>query len=179
MQYRTALNRCRRCYLPLVVPVAAPPAPRVPARPNVAAGVRSWRCLRGLTQKQLAAASRLPRTYISRIENGRIIPGLVTLERVAGALGLSLPVLLVPSPNGDISQGNGNGRERGTGDGNGNGASGATAPAAGGRAYSSWMEADAVFREILRYSGILTAVQRRQVLFRVRELVAPYQTVSH
>ena len=88
VQYLTALNRSRRCYLSLVVPVAPRPSracPRgltwPPENP-----LRGWRRIRGLTQKQLAVGARLPRTYVSRIENGRIIPGLVTLERVADAL---------------------------------------------------------------------------------------------
>lgn len=172
VQYRTMQNRCRRCYYPLVVPVVvAPPLAQPSLQPDVAAGVRCWRRMRGLTQKQLAVASHLPRTYISRIENGRIIPGLVTLERVALALGVALPALLVPSARNGNGNGNGNGQARNNGDGNGNGHRYLAAPAR--------TEADACLGEILRYSGMLTGVQRRQVLFRVRELAAAHQTMSH
>ncbi len=186
VQYRTSQNRCRRCYLPLAVPVAAPrPVPQVPLRPNVATGVKSWRLMRGLTQKELAVASRLPRTYISRIENGRITPGLVTLERVAGALDVTLPVLLVPSASGGgsghgHSNGNGNGNGHPSGNGNGYGNRGGhmapiqTHGANGNGFRSGLLQTDACLREILRYSGILSGAQRRLVLFRVRELVSPH-----
>src|SRR5437016_7159321 len=96
VQFRASHNRCRRCLVPFVLAAPPPPEPVVEmdAHPNIAAGVRSWRQSRGLTQKQLASAAQLPRTYISRIENGRILPGLSTLERVAIALHIGLPALL-------------------------------------------------------------------------------------
>ena len=173
VQYLTALNRCRRCYLSLVVPVVAPPEPRVPTRPDVAAGVRGWRRIRGLTQKQLAVGARLPRTYVSRIENGRIIPGLVTLERVAGALKVALPALLAPAPPNGRSSGNGNGHSLARGNGNGNHLNFATPPANGGAAPSAAVDAEDCFQEILQSSGLLNGPQRMQVLLRLRELVAP------
>lgn len=183
VQYLTALNRCRRCFHRLVAPVVAPPEPRLPQRPNVAAGVRGWRRIRGLTQKQLAVGARLPRTYISRIENGRIIPGLVTLERVAGALSVSLPLLLIPAPaDGHLcGNGNGNGNDAVRSNGNGNGLGAASSAAAAGsvRLAAFSLEADACLREILRYSGTLTSAQRLQVLVRVREMVAPRLNLSH
>ncbi len=181
VQYRTALQRCRRCYLPLFVPAAAPPpvAAAVPDRPNVAIGVKCWRRLRGLTQKQLAVASQLPRTYISRIENGRITPGLVTLERVAGALSVTLPILLVPSSGAANSntERSLNGSGNGAGIGYRNGPE--RLPGNGPRLSSASMEADACLREIQRYSSILSGAQRRQVLFRVRELVGARLALSH
>ena len=176
MQYRASHNRCRRCYLPLAVPVAAPaPAPAATThRPNVATGVKCWRRMRGLTQKQLAAASQLPRTYISRIENGRITPGLVTLERVAGALRVTLPLLLRPAPDGRNGNGQGNGMGQLPAGGNGNGAGFMPPPGGHGRIHSPGLEAETCLREILRYSGLLSGAQRHQVLCRVRELVSPH-----
>jgi DNA-binding XRE family transcriptional regulator len=96
VQFRASHNRCRRCLMPFVVAAPPPPEPVVEAEahPDIASGVRAWRQQRGLTQKQLAFAAHLPRTYISRIENGRILPGLSTLERVAGALHVGLSALL-------------------------------------------------------------------------------------
>ena len=173
VQYRTALNRCRRCYLSLAVPVAAPPEPPPPSRPDVAAGVRGWRHIRGLTQKQLAVGACLPRTYVSRIENGRIIPGLVTLERVAGALRVALPVLLSPVPPNGRSAGNGHAENLARGNGNGNYASFTTPPANGSAAPSPALGTEHCFQEVLHYSGLLSGPQRMQVLLRVRELVAP------
>jgi len=152
----------------------------VPTRPNVAGGVRSWRRIRGLTQKQLAVGARLPRTYISRIENGRIIPGLVTLERVAEALSVNLPLLLVPAPAEANHSGNGNGTLLSNGNGNGNG--GAAVPAVGANGndhHTQAQEADPGLREILSYSSALTSAQRLQVLVRVREMVAPRLNFAH
>ena len=174
VQYRTALNRCRRCYLSLAVPVVvAPPEPPVPTRPDVAAAVRGWRRIRGLTQKQLAVGACLPRTYVSRIENGRIIPGLVTLERVADALKVALPALLAPAPPNGRSSGNGNAESLARGNGNWNRPGFATPPANGGTAPCSAVDAEDCFQEILQSSGLLSGPQRVQVLLRVRELVAP------
>ncbi len=171
-----AKNRCRRCYLLFEVEAPPPPLPAEEEHhPDVAAGVRGWRRVRGLTQKQLASAAHLPRTYISRIENGRILPGLTTLERVALALQVGLPSLLDRtngrSGNGQSRQlgGNGNGTslswqaqavpQNGNGNGNGhyngNGSNG---------------DGDDFLRQILRYSGQLTAAQRAQVMARVRQL---------
>jgi len=157
VQFRTSHNRCRRCYFPFVVePPPSPPAPAPARHPDIAAGVRSWRRVRGLTQKQLASAAHLPRTYISRIENGRILPGLHTLERVAGALHVNLPALFHASGNGNTNpphySGNGNGHGNGQG-GNGDGG-------------------DDFLRQILRYSPQLTPAQRAVILARVRQLAA-------
>ena len=173
VQYRTAMNRCRRCYLPLAVPVAAPAEPSVPSRPDVAAGVRCWRRIRGLTQKQLAVGAHLPRTYVSRIENGRIIPGLATLERVADALRIALPVLLLPAPPNGRSPGNGNGAGLVRPNGNWDGPEFSAPVGGGGLAPCPTLDAEACFQEILRYSGLLNGPQRTQVLVRVRQLVAP------
>ncbi len=181
VQYLTAMNRCRRCYHRLVAPVLPPPEPRVPSRPNVAGGVRSWRRIRGLTQKQLAVGARLPRTYISRIENGRIIPGLVTLERVAEALSVNLPLLLVPAPaeSNHSGNGNGNGAARADGNGNGNGSSAAVPGAGANGNHTQALEADPGLREILSYSSVLTSAQRLQVLVHVREMVGPRLNFAH
>jgi DNA-binding XRE family transcriptional regulator len=151
----------------------------VPSRPDVAAGVRNWRRVRGLTQKQLAAASLLPRTYISRIENGRIIPGLVTLDRVAGALSVSLPSLFGPT------NGNGMSKNGGNGNGNGNGNGHQTLSVVSSAAIpwpqngTSGLDGDPCLRELLRYSGLLTEIQRQMVLARVRQMVPPHLVASH
>ncbi len=169
VQYRTFRNRCRRCYLSF--PIEAPPPPPLPVledqHPDVAAGVRCWRELRGLTQKQLAVAAQLPRTYISRIENGRIQPGLPTLKRVAAALRVGLSTLLevLRNSNGNGCPGNGNGNGHSShpthaGNGNGNG---------NGGAYIT-RETDDFLRQMVRYSSQLTPAQRGAVLAKVREL---------
>jgi DNA-binding XRE family transcriptional regulator len=142
--------------------------------------------VRGLTQKQLASAAHLPRTYISRIENGRILPGLGTLERVAYALHVDLPALLdrhmlnrcsdaclhqsfSPFGSGRPSNGNGShGYSNGNGHGNGNGHSNGNRH---GKADLAESPGDQDFlRQMLRYTGLLTSTQRAVVLARVRQL---------
>ncbi len=53
---------------------------------QVAGQVREIRRLRHLSQRQLAGRMQVPRTYISKIENGKAIPTLGSLERLAQAL---------------------------------------------------------------------------------------------
>jgi transcriptional regulator with XRE-family HTH domain len=53
---------------------------------RVAAQVRDIRKARHLSQRQLASRMQVPRTYISKIENGKAIPTLGSLERLAEAL---------------------------------------------------------------------------------------------
>lgn len=160
VQFRASHNRCRRCYFPFRVEAPPPPEPEVSTQPDIASGVRSWRRVRGLTQKQLAFAAHLPRTYISRIENGRILPGLPTLERVAVALHVALRTLLEVTRNRNAGSGNGHGSGNGTGDGDGNG---------NGKRYLD-PESSEFLRQMLGYSGQLTPEQRSVVLARVREL---------
>ena len=66
---------------------------RIPATPSsaeaglqVAGQVREIRRARHLSQRQLAGRMQVPRTYISKIENGKAIPTLGSLERLANAL---------------------------------------------------------------------------------------------
>ena len=53
---------------------------------QVAGQVREIRRARHLSQRQLAGRMQVPRTYISKIENGKAIPTLGSLERLACAL---------------------------------------------------------------------------------------------
>jgi transcriptional regulator with XRE-family HTH domain len=53
---------------------------------HVAAQVRDIRKARHLSQRQLASRMQVPRTYISKIENGKAVPTLGSLERLAEAL---------------------------------------------------------------------------------------------
>jgi transcriptional regulator with XRE-family HTH domain len=53
---------------------------------QVAGQVREIRRARHLSQRQLAGRMQVPRTYISKIENGKAIPTLGSLERLAKAL---------------------------------------------------------------------------------------------
>jgi len=48
----------------------------------------------GLSQRQLALRMGVPRTYVSKIENEKATPTLSSLERLAGALEVSVYDLL-------------------------------------------------------------------------------------
>jgi len=61
---------------------------------QVATQVREIRRARHLSQRQLAARMQVPRTYISKIENGKAIPTLGSLERLATALDVDVSKLV-------------------------------------------------------------------------------------
>jgi transcriptional regulator with XRE-family HTH domain len=61
---------------------------------QVAGQVREIRRGRHLSQRQLAGRMQVPRTYISKIENGKAIPTLGSLERLATALGVEMAQLV-------------------------------------------------------------------------------------
>jgi transcriptional regulator with XRE-family HTH domain len=71
--------------------VASPATPSsAEAGLQVAGQVREIRRARHLSQRQLAGRMQVPRTYISKIENGKAIPTLGSLERLANALEVDL-----------------------------------------------------------------------------------------
>jgi transcriptional regulator with XRE-family HTH domain len=71
--------------------VASPVVPSsAEAGLQVAGQVREIRRARHLSQRQLAARMQVPRTYISKIENGKAIPTLGSLERLANALDVDI-----------------------------------------------------------------------------------------
>src|ERR1700690_3893739 len=96
VQYRTSNSLCRKCRKPLDIEEPAPLAPQLVTTPpvptsseaglQVAGQVREIRKARHLSQRQLAGRMQVPRTYISKIENGKAIPTLGSLERLAAAL---------------------------------------------------------------------------------------------
>lgn len=96
VQYRTTNSLCRKCHKPLDIEEPAPLTPQLVVSPpvpasaeaglQVAGQVRDIRKARHLSQRQLAGRMEVPRTYISKIENGKAIPTLGSLERLASAL---------------------------------------------------------------------------------------------
>lgn len=102
VQFRTNNSLCRRCHKPLEIeePEVQQPQLVAPALDpgtesiNVARAVREIRASHSLSQRQLAERMSVPRTYISKIENGKAIPTLGSLERLAVALGVDICVLL-------------------------------------------------------------------------------------
>jgi transcriptional regulator with XRE-family HTH domain len=67
----------------------------------IGAWLRQLREQRGLSQADMEKASGLLRGYISRVENGRTVPCLETLERLAAAL--DVPLYQLFYMNGDDS----------------------------------------------------------------------------
>ena len=103
VQYRTSNSLCRRCHKPLEIeePVKVlGPVPVLPQATSTQAGlqvagqVREIRRARHLSQRQLAGRMQVPRTYISKIENGKAIPTLGSLERLADALEVNVTQLV-------------------------------------------------------------------------------------
>ena len=103
VQFRTSNALCRRCHKCLEVEEPAPataPIALVSQQPategglQVAAAVRDLRHVRNLSQRQLAARMNVPRTYISKIENGKAMPTLSSLDRLARALQVDISALL-------------------------------------------------------------------------------------
>jgi transcriptional regulator with XRE-family HTH domain len=95
---------CRRCRKTLEIeePELLRPQPVAPvtepANPGnglqVAKTVRDIRRFKALSQRQLANRMQVPRTYISKIENGKAMPTLSSLARLAMALEVDICALL-------------------------------------------------------------------------------------
>ncbi len=104
VQYRTSEFTLQKVRKPLDIEEPAPLAPQLvsmaPAAASaeaglqVAAQVREIRRARHLSQRQLASRMQVPRTYISKIENGKAIPTLGSLERLANALEVDMRQLV-------------------------------------------------------------------------------------
>ena len=122
VQYRPITDECRKCFakIPVIEPVkdVEPIATIAPVGERRSLCQKKWgrspdspadrkiratlghrlneqRLLNHLTQLELATASNMPRTYISRIENGRLMPGPSILGRIAKVLNIS-ELLLLP-----------------------------------------------------------------------------------
>jgi transcriptional regulator with XRE-family HTH domain len=104
VQFRTANSLCRRCHKPLEIEEPERLAPQFAGEPEetvaednglqVARAVRDLRKGRNLSQRQLAGRMQVPRTYISKIENGKAMPTLSSLARLAAALEIDICHLL-------------------------------------------------------------------------------------
>jgi transcriptional regulator with XRE-family HTH domain len=101
VQFRTTNALCRRCHKCLEVELAEPEPAKLAVVPQanedglqVASAVRDLRHVRNLSQRQLAARMGVPRTYISKIENGKAMPTLSSLDRLARALKVDIASLL-------------------------------------------------------------------------------------
>lgn len=127
VQFRTSSDLCRRCAKPLPpkfpeLARAASPQPPLASKTEVLASdseqpmeeprnrgtrirrlriggrVQAWRKQRGLTQRQLATRLGIPRSYLSRIENNRLLPGPRMVPKIAEALAVKISDLLSAEP---------------------------------------------------------------------------------
>ncbi|MGD0293088.1 MAG: helix-turn-helix transcriptional regulator [Terracidiphilus sp.] len=104
VQFRPGNGLCKRCRRPLDIEEPVRPGPIPVDNPivdpaaeaglRVAGQVKEIRRARHLSQRQLAGRMQVPRTYISKIENGKAIPTLSSLERLAAALGVHIRQLI-------------------------------------------------------------------------------------
>jgi len=102
IQFRSVHNPldCRRCGKLLIkadMPVAPPQSkmdridtPISDGTLNVGFAVSTMRHLRNMSQNDLSGKMDVPRTYISKIENGNSVPTLASLNRFAVALDVTL-----------------------------------------------------------------------------------------
>ncbi len=97
VQFRTSNSLCRKCHKPLDIEEPSHMPQLVTSQPassceesglQVSRQVREIRRARHMSQRQLAGRMQVPRTYISKIENGKATPTLGSLERLATALGV-------------------------------------------------------------------------------------------
>jgi putative transcriptional regulator len=118
VQFRTACDLCRRCKraLPPLIPLIIHTVEPVSAHPHgagiaAAAGVVSdsdsrqplplgrtverLRKAHGCSQEDLARLVGIRRTYLSRVENGHVMPGPRIVSKIAQALGIEMDELLV------------------------------------------------------------------------------------
>ena len=133
VQFRTTSNLCRKCTQPLPLPPRFETAPlgglngahangnspfaaergldRAALQPRgktareltIGRKLRELREARHLTQQEMAGKAGVPRTYISRIENARLLPGPVMLHRIADALTVTILDLLPQSKVGSAA----------------------------------------------------------------------------
>ena len=82
------------------VPAPAPSNGNGHSHLQVAQAIRSLRQRGGLSQRQLALRMNVPRTYVSKIENEKATPTLSSLERLARALEVTVPDLLMGAESG-------------------------------------------------------------------------------
>lgn len=103
VQYRGQQTACRRCHTtflkpePIALPVeVVQPRGKKPPAGTLAERVKAVRVEAGLSQRQVASAMGCPRSYISKIENGKTNPTLAQIDRLAHALCCPISALFPP-----------------------------------------------------------------------------------
>jgi ribosome-binding protein aMBF1 (putative translation factor) len=103
-QFNTSNGKCRRCHQyfvePTIEPTVEPKAiyeqrePLVTLAQQIGTAIQVIRLGLGMTQPELCKITGMPRTYVSKIENAKILPQIYQLERFAYAFGISKSSLL-------------------------------------------------------------------------------------
>jgi DNA-binding XRE family transcriptional regulator len=105
-QFERGNGHCRRCdhllgtYIEIFL---SNPPERVnlqrpiAKRSEIGGLIRRLRSRRGITQVELAALTGIHRTYLSRAERGQVVPSVVALIQIVGALGVDKILLRVRS----------------------------------------------------------------------------------
>jgi len=57
---------------------------------NLGESIRKIRQARGISQGEMQKRTGILRSYLSRVENGHTVPSFATLQRLAGAMGVTL-----------------------------------------------------------------------------------------
>ena len=99
-QFLTVKATCRKCkksfvgaFPPETVKEVDPAASESMER-SIANNVKSFRAALNLSQRALAMKMGIPRTYISKVENGKILPYTAQMRRLAAALNVTVGQLL-------------------------------------------------------------------------------------
>ena len=97
-QYERGNGKCRRCHQSLgltYIEIFLSPLPTsvdsqslIAMRLEIGQIIRRLRCRRGMTQIALASLSGVNRSYLSRAEHGKVMPSVIALMQIAGALGV-------------------------------------------------------------------------------------------
>ena len=84
----------RKTRQPAVRTAEPVPAEESPAHVELGQRVRQQRLATGMTLAQLAERAGFGKAYLSRIENGKKVPPIGTLARIADVLGIEAASLL-------------------------------------------------------------------------------------
>ena len=69
---------------------------------NIGESIRKIRLGSGLTQQEIADRCELTKGMISKIENGKVVPAVGSLQRIARALGVTVSALMEATENGGV-----------------------------------------------------------------------------
>jgi DNA-binding XRE family transcriptional regulator len=106
-QYERGNGKCRRCrhslgliYIEIFLsslPASLNSQQLIIMRLKVGGLIRRLRFRRGITQAALASITGINRTYLSRAENGQVMPSVESLMQILSALGVDKILLRVRS----------------------------------------------------------------------------------